>query len=1009
MNFSKNGVPASWPINVYIDGKMVFFTVSSDAEQDELSKGIFKIGNIYLKTGKHTIRFERWGFPGRLPKSWALKPAEIRPEACIRALISDEENVFRVGKKLNIKIKGGTREPTAYELFLTNQETGKKETVGKINFEKTNKPVEKNIQLQVTSQGVFQLTAESDGKALKPADLCALPIIAVDMAKKPKPGPKKLDLKLVADIDCVKNTVNGRPVKLGDGFWEKYGQSRIVKSSLGEYRETSGQGYESQWAMDAFSYKIDLPDTEHIYKLEVDYPDDDRRTMGFWINDFAYKTPASICTGGVEAGDHYKLSHKMLTYESFFYPQKAEGLVVAVINLMINKRAAASKIRIYQVDSALPAGPGNKPGNRHYGFYFEEPGRWLKFFGGESKSANQHLNALERWGQWNRYIGANVMYPTIHIYGNNVYPSRLVSVAKIFPTDYCRLNALVAEKYNSIYVPEFHLGGSDKRFNRDKLGFWITKNITDYNPNAKRIRDKLKEKVEFHHTGTKPPDELLYHRDSIKFPLLKGQFLYNALHPNIQKQVISTFGELADRLKDIKSFDGISSRIMFWQMGAWTFLPGIEWGYGDWTVKQFEKDTGIRVPVAGDAPDRFKKRYRVLTSKKFKEKWLSWRCRKIFDYHKRLRDRIQKAKPAAKLYLTLHIKADPMDSSFSEKLKELVGMDLELYRNEAGIVIIPVYHYGRRRSALKDRERPEEDARIIENLLNPEVLSVGNTGERGFCIYTTYFEPTGFTWKELGGSGNKGFDACIPADFHEREMYAIPLAESDISLFINGGNGWLFGNAWILWPFMKEYKALPAIHFNKVKVQQDPVAVWWGKHNGKTYFYIVNRLPYPVSVKLETQGAKSILSASSKQRIQLQNGKFISVKLEPFMMKSFVSQAENVQINSCQVKVPDEFKNRLSKIIDFARELKNDIENGNVNKVIWSDIGKRNKKIVKNMSKAEQDRVVQLLNESMKAYQEGRYWRALVNLERRPLIRVYDANDKWPSGLHERKSLKNGK
>ena len=64
----------------------------------------------------------------------------------------------------------------------------------------------------------------------------------------------------------------------------------------------------------------------------------------------------------METGDHYPLTHSMLTHEAYFFCRETKGLVLAVVNLMPGWKAAAARIRIERVEDGLPAAPGASNG-----------------------------------------------------------------------------------------------------------------------------------------------------------------------------------------------------------------------------------------------------------------------------------------------------------------------------------------------------------------------------------------------------------------------------------------------------------------------------------------------------------------------------------------------------------------------------------------------------------------------------------------------------------------------
>lgn len=986
------GLPAPWPVDVTLDQTIVFFR-STSSKTEDVHGGWTKIGNLYLGAGPHTIRFLRHSHPVRLINGWRLVAAANRPEACINAAISDQANILRIDGSAKITVTAGTSVPLKYDLFLYDELTKELTPAGHIEFPATSKPVKKVVPLAFPRQGTYRLIAKVGSMTLAPADLKAPSFIAVDMTHAPE-ASADLNLTKVLEIDCVRNTINGKQAHRGDGFYEKYGESRTVETALGAYRETSGKGDFERWGMCAFSYRFDLPDIDHLYRLEVDYPDNTRRTMGFWINDFA-GTPGQPTTGGVETGDRYRLSNTMLTHVSYFYPNRAKNIVFAVISLMRNKRAAAARVRIYRVESPLPLGPASIPDGRQFGFSFEEPGRWLKFFGARGETPADHLQAFERWGQWSQHIGANVMYPTVHIYGQNLYPSRLVYGCSISSLDYCRLGGLIAEKYDCDYIPEVHLGNRDE-FQALKLGYqWESQHRL--NPKARWQHQRVISKTTLHLIRDDANSILLYHKNSGIHPTGK----LNPLHPEVQTLYIDYIGELADRLKDLPAFKGVSSRLMEWQGAGWNMLFNNEHGYGDWTVSQFETDTGVDVPVANDAPDRYIQRYEYLMKEPMRERWIAWRCQRMADYFRRIRDRIQKAKPSAQLFLTLHRAAQPPgETSFSDSLRGY-GLDMTLYTEEPGIRIMPRFTYGRRRAALAQREVPDAASKNDEMLFNEEVMAVANAGERGWINYTSYFETLKYPWEELGGSGQSGFDACVPAGIHEREMYAIPLASADIALFLNAGNGWLFGTSEILHPFLREYKALPSTRFTKAPVQQDPVAVWQASHKGHHYLYLVNRLPCDIQVRLHIDvAANQIRTLVGGNTVPLPNS-MLSWKLAPYMLKGYVSDSP-IKIKRCETSIDPSLAMDFQIIMDFAKTLRREIYDGTINRILAKDNGYQAKKISVPIDPQSKAVLLKLLDDSLASYSEKRYWRAWANLWRAPLVRVYDIYDRWPPTLRQR-------
>ncbi|MFZ2657785.1 MAG: hypothetical protein WAX69_22820 [Victivallales bacterium] len=984
----KDGV-SGWSRDIYLDGRILFLLTYSHKEDSDLAsrkgeKGTWwKEANLYLKEGKHTLRIRRLGFPGALPSKWELRSTDGEAAGCIRAT-GVGHNVVRAGTKIRISFSGGTTVPASYDLVVRNENTKEITPCGTVEFPVSAEPISKEVEIEFPQQGVFQLLIKSGEKLSRPADLKAGMFIVIDTKNPPAPAAE-LKTSTVVEIDCVNQTINGKSVEKDKTFFEKDGESRIVESPFGKYRESSGKGTSDHWATDGFSYKFDLPDTDHLYRLRVTYPDDERRSMGFWTNDGADGRNGITLTGGVETGDQYPLTNSLLTHEAFFYPLKKEGIVVAVLNLVPGYRAAAAKIQIDRVDSALPDGPSGPASGRVMGFYFEEGPRWMRFFGAKAGEGPagliEHLTTLDRWGQWNRYLGANLMFPTANVYQYNAYPSKILDGYFSESYDMTRVVALMAEKYHGKYVAEFHLSGQ-AWFDKHIMGVW----------NEEKENDGKKESIL--HIAPTAEEYIIRNRDGGTSFGWKAAG-YNALHPKIQDMYISVFGELADRLGDCESFAGISTRLMLsWQWQGWNALPSLNWGYDDWTVAQFEKDTGMKVPGKAGDPKRFRQRFDFLTGTA-REKWIGWRCDKIFNYHCRLRDRIRQAKPDAKLFLN-YFGPDPKEAYSQDILGQMreIGMDYRRYAAEDGFVIVQGGGYGRRYST------PVGDAKKSDPLYAEDVKTVARLGDRGFSIYTDYYEVNdNLDWEKLGGKkGYCAFDCSSPSGINERELYAIAMADSDTSFFVNGGNGWMFGTPPVLSPFLREFRALPALKFIPFEKARDPVAVWTRevkkeeadklKISPGFYFYAVNRLPKNVKVELSTANASKVVPAAGGEPLTLKDGKALSFELEPFMLRSFRAEGGNVSIKNCSVEVPPEISAKLLPMITFAKDLLNDL---------------RYRRTAPELSEPDAREAMRLLNESIRAYGEGRFWQAKGNLERSSLVRVYDINGRFPSGLLERK------
>jgi len=1000
------GTVPGWNRDVYVDGKRII-TLGVAGKEDMLDRHSFKELNLHLSKGKHSIKFRRLGFPGILPSSFELRPADGKAEGCVSARIKGQ-SIVRLGEKLVLAVTGGTTVPTEYEIVAIGMVKPSETVVARALFPATNRPRTKEIIIPTNTEGAFLLRAKVNGKLLRPSDFKVENYGVID-TRRTAPAPKELKRTLIHDIDCVKQTDMGKPIVKGKGFWEATEPTRIAKSKAGEYRE-SGDGTDPNLPHHStvpsyrkynsgFAYAIDVPKAQELYMLEVDYPDDDRRTVNVFVVEPVSHPRDMPCQlyGGYETGDWFELSNTMQTEKILFWARgkKVHG---AILSKSPGMRAAASRIRVYRIEGGLTEGGAPTNGGRLMTHWMEEPRRWLQHTVPPKQldEMSRDFVAIDRYLAFCRYHGFNAVSPTEAIYQGGTFYTDELEGWFLKPYDAVRIVALMCEKYGMKYIPELHLSGQ-AHFDKNVVRKLVP------NPGELFIYSRLGTSAE------------------------KGgnwfSSTWNPLHPAIQEKYINIIGALVDKVSDSPAFGGISSRLMSWVWQGWNGLPSLNWGYGDWTVKQFEKDTGVKVPASAEAAagkpgasgdsDRFQKRFEFLTAPDMIDRWIAWRNDRMLDYYKRIRDRVQRANPEAVLYLPYYGGAvDGMDLIFgsffqTEKgaLKE-IGLDLDVLAAVPGICVLPSGMYGRR-----SRGNLVADADVSDSVADPEKKELGFAYERAFGFGNAYFEDQaqvplkmlGFPeWDEKNRGGNNG--AAEGAGRHILEKLAYALADQDSSTLRQGGMGYTFGRADEYNEFLSVYERIPKTPFTAFDKARDPVAVWYavlkrpGFFGGSSpgdrvakkfveglYFYAVNREPYPIDIKLRFDNAGKVIHPLGAEAVKLQDG-WLELTLNPYEIKAWRA-GRKAKLADAVTTVPAERISLVKDRLAFCQTLAKEITAG-IRKNDLSDVMR--------------DAFLDKLDIAWKANGDGHWWRARTALASRPMIAVFNKLAIWPENQLQR-------
>jgi hypothetical protein len=265
------------------------------------------------------------------------------------------------------------------------------------------------LDIPCDQEGAFTVTFKLDGAAVDQKDLRPIGFQAVDTALQPPTGGE-IKRKLIKEIDCVTTAPD---------FFN--GETRVTKGAPGAYRESGDKGYLSHMTSTDptwFAYQVEVPEKQKLYQVEVDYPDDALHTYVIAVREGRGAThgfPSYPTAGGVDSGGEFSLSNTMPTHKLLHWVATTD-LRILIIPTMNGRRAAAARIRVYQIEGELPLLDTPVAGGRTFANWFEEGGSLLGVYNAPDRSMSGMLTAAERWARTIRHIGGDTLWMTMVVY-----------------------------------------------------------------------------------------------------------------------------------------------------------------------------------------------------------------------------------------------------------------------------------------------------------------------------------------------------------------------------------------------------------------------------------------------------------------------------------------------------------------------------------------------------------------------------------------------------------------
>ena len=916
---------------LYFDGKML-------GSRKEYEFGANFLENIFLgKTSDATKSFAG-SMDELMIYNYAMTSAEVLehyasyepivPALLDYCLVAKRANSVRM-KWLNI---GGGEKTEEFSVVV-------KDPAQKSVFEKKSvisllpgKELIETLAITPLTEGMHTICIYRNGELYRKRELLVIDDAPIAQGRPLHKVAENPAVRVIDDIDCA--------TEYGTEKYRDDLKTKVVKKEFGSYRESPTD------KLSGFAYRINTiakPGTPHW--LEVEYPDDAMRTFYVVVLQEKYNhvDAKGFDTIGIITGGNFPLSMKLQKKRLLFWPDSTNIMVGCYSYQKFEKQSgpALARIKVSENDGPLPVLSVNSPADypqRKIGIWNEDPTMpAYAWFNQDTMYDNIDLDfwriKYQRTIEYLLYSGHNEWNIMCSEYNGDIASDPFI-LPRSCSGSICG------------YVPGW-AGVAAAMLERDKIDFFASVHA-EFNDDSGIVAGLFGSAYGADMSEVDRMGENSVNRMKNDNSFVKGGFgtSVDPLHPAVQEAHLRMVRVYCEMFKPYRHFKGIR----FITGAGSLYYSDITQGYGDYNLKTFEKDTGIKVPVSYTDKKRFAKRYDWLMANA-KEQWLDWRCRKITEYYKKLRDAVCQDDPdrSMGIYVMNHMQAAAMyDKRPSAGLQAYeyfrqCGLDMKMLAKEKGISITPSIapylerspvgegvKYGIRSYSLATDMSPyyqeqDEPAAFIAYHGNLEALP--------------YHQPPKIAnyWWDFGSwFGRKNgphhiFSTPQPPDAYYREFLTHLLAEYDPQRITHGWWGSPDnGNIEEAQKFYAAFRAIPAVKFEDVPGADDPVRVRY--YNGKdasakaeSFIYLVNRQYYPVDCTIAVSGINSLTEIQSKEQISAdkkENGKSsYALKIKPYEVVCYQADGK-IKVEAVSSAVPPEVEQYLQTRINEVKTYK---------------------------------------------------------------------------------------
>lgn len=757
------------------------------------------------------------------------------------------------------------------------------------------------------------------------------------VVKNPKSYTDGMDLGLVWELDAAAAQKPGEFISCGGD--SKPRPSKVVTTPLGKFRTTydeasskSSGGCDCNYI--SFRYTIKNPGRPHLALAE--YPDDSKRMQEMRLNDgFLWGDSMAIANDSVVLGMNVPLSHTLKQHHVIFFPNDTEGTVTffAVGDKNAWKPSMAAKvgkIRIYEILNDVPAravvdapGPG-----KWFGQQPEAGPRQIvtscfaspitPFFKVGCFLVNRSPYFYRNW-----LVAYTNMVKRLRFAGENCYYSgQYMYAGVLFPSEFSESSAY--DYGNSPGTMRDYGVLMSKMFEENDLGWFSSLEICALSRVARTCSDAAI--AEGH-------DTLATVDRNGKQTMFLGRSVYpNWLRPECQAYFKQLMDELITLYGRQRGWRGITLQVNEACGPCWLSLGNpYDTSYDDYTIRLFERETGLKIPVDAKDRKRFTKRYEWLMANA-KQKWAVWRAAKMTELYDWLAKRLRNARPDLDLVFYTNScsfmdpKGDgrPEDQLTVSERALRGGIDWAHMRKQDGVICAHSV-YGSRSAHSYLAGKDEVDNFLLKAHDRRFLSEISNDGRSGVTLRRGWYEPQPWAPKDWPWPDTQLMGLAWPYDeglYLARDWVNV-LVRSNPSLILHALQDlhmWN-GREFATWRFARAFRSIPVGKYTRLEGAGLDKNLWISvtKRGRRTHGYVANPCWWDVDATLTLGKDNELFDLLAQEHVA---GGEWKIKLGPYDVRTFQSAARRPDqvFASASAQVSESGRDQFRKELTDTRE-----------------------------------------------------------------------------------------